>query len=241
MSYLRTSENMIWRVRCGEDSYVLRCHRPQVLDCAALPALGREEIEAELKWLAALGSQLPFQIPAPVATRDGALVMPTRSAVGHELYWTMLKWVPGRQYRRGIRPIHLKRAGMMAALLHNAARAIGAPPWPRPRWDQHRLDRALGELQPAMDARQLPDETIALLMYAHGKCSNLMDCLISDSDRGYIHADLNINNMVFRGDSASPIDFCSSGHGWVAFELAQMIAFAPTLDNLEDCMDGYST
>lgn len=239
LTYLRTSENMVWRVKTGNECFVLRCHRPRILDSAALPALGVEQIEAELKWLQALGPLLPFPVPSPICTLDGRMIKCLQTDRDDVLLWTLLKWIPGRQYSRGIRPIHLERAGAMAASLHNAARTIGTPPWPRPRWDRDRLDRAVAELNDSMKAGLLPTSTVRLVREAHVQCAALLDSDPPGVQYGFIHGDLNIQNLVYRGEIVSPIDFCSSGEGWIAFDLAHLIAFAPTNDYWDACLKGY--
>src|SRR5262249_28079273 len=50
---------------------------------------------------------------------------------------------------------------------------------------------------------------------------------------GVIHADLNLDNIIFHRGRPSPIDFDELGLGWYLFDLAELIRTSITPDNIE--------
>jgi Ser/Thr protein kinase RdoA (MazF antagonist) len=202
--------------------------------------LQANEIAAELEWLCMLAGQVSFPIPAPVAARDGASVVTRRLDQGTSLHWTMLRWVPGRQYRRGIRDIHLERAGEMTAELHAITRRMECPVLPRPRWDARQLHAAVEELRPHFAAGALPPHIWDLVLEAERGCVALMAQPSTASQFGLIHADLGVQNFVFRGGQVSPIDFCSCGYGYFAFDIAQILLPAPRQSYWEAFLRAYA-
>lgn len=227
VQHLRTSENRVWRVRQGSASHVLRCHRPASLHLASLPALRAEQIEAELHYLSRMAGRTSFPLPSAVATPGGAGVVTRVVDETTSLHWTMLRWVSGRQYRRGIRDVHMERAGRMAAELHSINRRMDCQDLPRPCWDANQLHAAVEELRPHRTDGSLSADVWELVIHAERTVVGLMSEGCPKDRSGLIHADLGIQNFVFNGDQVSPIDFCSCGHGCFAFDIAQILLPAP--------------
>ncbi|HLF89122.1 MAG TPA: phosphotransferase [Anaerolineales bacterium] len=119
---LQHSYNTIFRVDTMDgQKYVIRVNVPNVR--------ARENILAEMTWLAALGRDTTLGIPAPRANRDGELVTTaTARGVPEPRHCAVFGWVPGKELAHQISPEYYEKLGRFTAQLHNHAEAFVPPP-----------------------------------------------------------------------------------------------------------------
>jgi Ser/Thr protein kinase RdoA (MazF antagonist) len=215
LTLLNRSENETWRA----GPLVLRLHRPGYHR--------RDEIEAELAWLTALGDVpgLATVHPAgPVLTLEGRHITAFHHLPGQELQ-------PGDDLARWFAPL-----GAITARLHLHARQWTRPlGFARKRWD---VDTILGPAPHWGDWRQAPGldpQGTALLERATARlAADLRAYGTGPETFGLIHADLRLANLMVDGDRLTAIDFDDCGFGWWAYDLAAALSFIETDPRLPD-------
>lgn len=222
------SENVTFRVAvAGVPVMVVRLGRPGY-------AASTDHIRSELVWVDALKTDAGISTPAPVRGIDDDFVQfvvdeggAAWSAVAFGFVsGTMLEDQPDAEL-----PQHFVEIGRVTALLHEHARAWGAPDgfvrfaWQIPdcvgagaRWGDWRA-AALSPLQrrtlEGAEARAIA--TLDELGVAPG-----------GADFGLIHGDLRPSNVMITGDEVDPlvvIDFDDCGYGYYLYDFAAAITF----------------
>lgn len=119
---IQHSYNAIFRVDTVDgEKYVIRVNVPQVRT--------RENILAEMTWLAALGRDTTLGLSVPRANRDGDLVTTaTAPGVVEPRHCAVFGWVPGNDLAQHISPESYKQLGRITAQLHNHAETFVPPP-----------------------------------------------------------------------------------------------------------------
>jgi len=238
---ISASENRLWKVLADRDCLVLRCHRPPPFEIASLPAPTRNEIECELQWLRFLRERVSFRVPEPLASRHGEQVLTTAWEESLPLHWTVLRWIPGRQLRKSLRPAHMSLAGEMVGELHACHGSADHPQLQRPSWDHARLSAAFEELQPLRITGDLDSATWNTLVRIRDQVGQLLDSLSFRGNAfGMIHADIHPGNLLWVGNRVSLIDFSSCGFGSRAFDIAQLLTMAPDDSYWEAFWKGYA-
>lgn len=219
ISLLTHHENVTFSVRRppAGDRYLLRIHRPGYQTA--------ESIESELHWLRALAEDGALVVPRPVTANDARVVAVGRNANAAPFLCSLLRWVPGRRMLRKQRPEHYRQLGRVTAMLHEHARSWTRPPgFTRPTWNTegllgHRpnlvdvaIDNAWALVPPKY--RPILDEVAARFTDATDRLGRSPDAF------GLIHSDLHLENVIFAGGSARPIDFDDCGFGWFVYDLA---------------------
>jgi Ser/Thr protein kinase RdoA (MazF antagonist) len=147
----------------------------------------------------------------------------------------LLKWLPGKTAATRSDAVY-KSAARMIARLHRHAESF------RPGTGS--------------SARQLDGEWLfgprffahspaarSYLKSARGRASQNIEKFVRratlalgkrPSRFGLIHADLNLDNIVFYRGQAGPIDFDEFGLGWYLFDLAELIRTSITPDNWQE-------
>ncbi len=200
-------ENTTFRVDSGGGAYLLRVHRP------GKHPLGY--VDSELSWLAALRRDTGLAVPEPVPASSGAITATVGApGVPEERVCSVLRWQLGRRLSAGARPVHLARLGSAMARLHE--HVIG---WERPagfgreRWDAAGLFGGAWEMVPP--AHRARWERVA------GHVGELMARLGDDpATFNLIHADLHLDNVLFRDGTARLIDFDDCGFGHFVYDAA---------------------
>ena len=227
---LREHWNDVYRVDVGTERYALRRHSPIYHDTPS--------IESELLWLDVLSTELAGRVPAPVPTRDGALVY--RSDVGREdprrlrggtaldsqERWTLLRWVHGRAPGR-MGPPTLARLGHLLAALHDHADRWRPPPtFRRPRIDIPSLGRSW--FQPHDDRcwHGIADDVAKRLRAALESAAHVERELERSSPElfGLIHADLHRGNLLRAEGGLGALDFDDCAFGCRLYDLAVVLA-----------------
>ena len=242
------SENIVFRVDTESgQAFVFRFHRP----CYhSLP-----ELQAELKWVAAL-NQAGIGAPVPRLAKDGrAFVSVHLPELSQTRYASLVEWVEGvalatmieQETDKSNLVSYFHKAGQLAARIHNHAMTwplppgfqrhafdadglIGVKPFWGPFWEQPKL--TAGERGQIIHARKL----IYRILTDYGK---------GRGTYSLIHADLHPDNLIITGDNVHIIDFDDAGFGWHQYELAVAIFYyqdTPFFDTIREAIvAGYLT
>lgn len=227
--------------------YLLRIHQRDHHD----PRLDRRQvIESELAWLAALRADTALAVPEPVYTLNGALILAAEITGTGTRFCSLLRWLDGRIQFEHAAPRHLYLVGALMAKLHNHAASWHLPPsFARVRWDWHAffgdiapyaglgVQRAWAAIPPAY--RPIFERVVEPLRMA-------MDALGEEPGAfGLIHADLHLDNVLFAGGEARPIDFDDCGLGYWVYDMAVTLWLYRMKDNWPVYRDaffsGYAT
>ena len=257
---LRFEHNTTFRVDASNGRYLLRISRPQ--------AHGPEAIASEMAWLTALRRDTDLRVPAPVAARDGSLVLVgSDTGVPEARSCVLLRWLDGRFVNRGLVPVHLRRVGLLAGRLQEQA-ATWAPPagFLRPRVDTLTSQGKVDSMSPSAAAALDGDHPSAA---DADRAIGLVEALFSRNDAtilakaieviwattrrlaketsafGLIHGDLHHENFLFDDGEARAIDFDDCGWGFYLYDLAVTLfelEDRPRYDELRDALGGaYAT
>jgi Ser/Thr protein kinase RdoA (MazF antagonist) len=181
----------------------------------------RAAIDAEITWLAALGAA-GLHVPTPQRDRAGGFI---QEWPGGRLA-VVLSWVDGRLLDAGIRPLHLRRVGRMTGAMHRIAEGLVA--------QGAITTRRMGDM-PDLDAwadsRRPPNPTLAAdaqrrIEAAARRLRSTLAAMPTTADSwGFIHSDLHLWNLLFRGSVAGAIDFSECGFGHHALDLAAALQY----------------
>ncbi|HYP40466.1 MAG TPA: phosphotransferase [Chloroflexia bacterium] len=206
--------------------YVLRIHR------AGTPTL--ESVGAELDWLAALRRDTTLEVPAPVPTRAGPLlILAATPGVPQPHICVLFHWLPGRLLRHGLTPRHMERTGELMARLQNHARQWGPPPgftrgrvdWPieAARWVPDPFAQEVIASIHTLVARTLSVAEAERVMAVLERVRTAEQALGQGPDTfGLIHADLHYGNLLFARGTVRAIDFDDCGFGPLLYDPAVM-------------------
>jgi Ser/Thr protein kinase RdoA (MazF antagonist) len=209
--------NGIFRVDTPDDKYVLRVCR------AAQTEGGRDQLWSEMAWLAALREEPSLEVPEPVATRDGELVVTAHvDGVPEPRHCAVFSWLPGRDLDAQLTPENVAQLGALAARLHRQAAS-----WEPPAgFSIVRYNRVLPAFEEALlfdpeFADVLPPERRDVFMAAAARVEEAINRLqASGEPMRVIHGDLHRWNVkVFRG-RLSPFDFEDLIWGWPVQDIA---------------------
>jgi Ser/Thr protein kinase RdoA (MazF antagonist) len=254
LTLLRHDYNTTFRVEAEGGPYVLRINRPGVHTAQA--------IESEMAWLGALRRETDLGVPAPVAARDGSLVVVAGDAgvpVPHAC--VLLRWLEGRFGDRRLAPVQLRRVGILEARLHeHTDRWVPPPGFVRPRVDcltnAGRAASTAGSAsasvagdRPARDdaddglhlvEKLVSGEAAALFARAlEPVWSTTRSLAQAPGSFGLIHGDLHYENFLFHRGEVRAIDFDDCGWGFHLYDLAVSLwelDERPHYDELRDAL-----
>lgn len=224
---LRHEHNTTFRVDAPGGPYVLRIHRPGV----HAPAT----IASELTWLAALRCDTALRVPAPVAARDGSLVVVADApGVPEPRACVLLRRLEGRFAAASLTAAQLRAVGALQAGLQAHAAAWTPPPgFARPCVEGlTTAARALASA-PGADGGPHPgsedgERAAALAGELLGAAAAGVVVAAVDRARAataaaprlLVHGDLHQENYLFADGAACAIDFDDAGWGSPLYDLA---------------------
>jgi Ser/Thr protein kinase RdoA (MazF antagonist) len=127
---------------------------------------------------------------------------------------------------QGLRPVHLHRAGVLIAQLHDSAQALQAQGLFPPAHAAH-----------GAELSRLADHSDRLRRWGGRRLQHAVDAATQrlalqqrhwprdGRHHGWIHGDLHPWNLLFADGRAGAIDFSDSGWGWLAQDLAAVLQF----------------
>jgi len=196
------------------DCFLLRIHNE---------ARQKSEIYGEMMFLDHLRSQ---NITTPVGqkSRSGEHVLDFVSPDGETLYATLLTWIDGDVLSEPPTDIQAKNMGCLLAQLHNASASF----FPEenqsfPEWGVERFRENMKKLsqyhsiflsEKGWEMYQRVADKIIVELEKVEKCSQ---------NYGFIHGDFHMENIIFRENTAFPIDFGRCGYGYFLYDIASTI------------------
>jgi len=251
LKFVQYSANIIYRVdvpgslpvRGGRGAYVPNRYLLRVLYTDHL-----EGVKGEMTWLAALSREAGLPVPEPVPALNGDLVtgVATPGAPQGRIV-SLMRWIDGRRLTTGFRPSHFRVWGRMMARLHQFAAGWRPPEgFERPVWDWEGqlggryFDGGVEDLVASM-----PERLKEPFQGVSQEARQVMEGLGKGPDAyGLIHADMYLENVLFKGDEAYPIDFEDCGFGYWLWDIAIALCSWPWTDEwywMRDAfMEGYA-
>lgn len=238
ISLISNRENVIYKVVQQNKNYVLRLHRNGYRNAA--------ELRSELQWMAAL-AQRGLQVPAPVATPDGAFIAEVDGVFVDAL--NMLPGAPlgksGQLNNIEDRQAFFRDLGQKIAQFHELCDAWAPPDtFSRPKWGRQGL---LGEAPTwgrFWEHPHLSPSEKSLFVDVREKANSILQACEADLDYGLIHADLVGENILMQHGQMSFIDFDDGGWGFRDFELATTLLHFVSKPDYPDLrhglLEGYS-
>lgn len=230
-------ENAVFEMTTPIGRAALRLHRQGYQSDAA--------IRSELWWCAAM-AKTGIAVPAPIAAKDGALLVPL--STGRNA--SAIAWVDGVPLGDARTPFampidqiiarHLS-LGRLIASIHTATDRLTLPPdFTRPRWD---IDGLVGETpfwgrfwdHPAASAAQTKTLHRARVYLR----DRLTEHAANGGDFGPIHADVLRENILVNDSSLSLIDFDDSGYGYRLYDLGTVMSqnlYEPAYVQIRDAL-----
>ncbi|WP_110642743.1 phosphotransferase [Salinicola sp. CPA57] len=191
----------------------------------------REDIVSELAWLAAL-RDAGYQVPEPVATRDGetVLTLSLEKESGDEegqRHAVLFGWIAGDMPTNAVDPQAFRRLGGITAHLHRHSRHWKRPPgFQRIVWNHQTMVGERGHWGRWQDAPNLKADDHPVIAAAIERIGAELEAYGRSPRRyGLIHADLRLTNLLIEGNATRIIDFDDCGFGWYLHDLAAALSF----------------
>lgn len=230
LTLVKYRENAVFSARRANGQRVaVRIHRYGYHSDAALTS--------ELHWMRELAASGAVDVPPVVAAADGRLTIRVKhAAVSQPRQVSVLGWLSGAPVGTSedgtdvsdalVAKLYFD-AGVVAAALHDASRAMTIPAdFVRHSWDEEGLigDNPLwGQF---LELPTLTDAQRDLLRRATATAAeDLANFGKRDGSYGLIHADLVPENLLNEDGRLKLIDFDDAGYGWYMFELATALYF----------------
>jgi Ser/Thr protein kinase RdoA (MazF antagonist) len=216
----------------GGGRYVLRVHTTRNM----------QAITSELVWLAALRHEGGLGVPEPITTRDGKMYTTVRIP-GEEREWhvSLLRWVAGRRFRKGISPGPARAWGHALGRLHRFAAGWQPPEsfsrmylgWKGLYRQEGGLWHPAGELFAMMPARYR-----GAFEAVTKQVRKVMEDLGEGPDTfGLVHGDMYLENVLFRAGEARIIDFDDCGFGYWMYDIGVALSQWPWTDPWQSIRD----
>jgi Ser/Thr protein kinase RdoA (MazF antagonist) len=160
---------------------------------------------------------------------------------------SLMRWVDGKHLTKGLRPHHASAWGKLVAQLHSFSAGWQPPDgFERPHWDwdgqlgNRVLRTPVGELIATM-----PDQFQEPFTIVSQDVKQVMESFGKGPDAyGLIHADMYLENLLFKAGHPRLIDFEDCGYGYWMWDLGVIFSQWPWTDDfplLRDAfMDGYA-
>jgi Ser/Thr protein kinase RdoA (MazF antagonist) len=234
---LQDGENTTWKVT------TLRPRRTLVLRLHRANYQSPTRIEAELRWLEALGRDLPGCAPTPIRSTAGAALQAV--AVGgtdQTRPASLLTWTSGRFAAWPGSPRALGRLGALTAKLHVHGRAwrhAAKRQRPALAFEDHVGARCHWGIAP-LDVPGLRKSQRTFLAKTLRDLAPRIDSWDNPrTKRGLIHGDLHLGNALIEGDVARAIDFDDCVRTWYLMDPAVTLLSAALHDGFDARRDAY--
>jgi Ser/Thr protein kinase RdoA (MazF antagonist) len=246
LRFLQYFENCIYRVEVPGDILFINKADPFIANRYVLRIHAGSDVEtitSELTWLAALDQEAGLPVPAPVLTSDGKLLTTVSTTdMPNGRIVSVMRWLDGRRFCKGILPKYLTALGQVVAQMHNFS-ASWQPPvgFTRPHWN---WDSQLGGSMfrhPIMEVvDSIPSIYQQPFQVISQEAKRMMTLLGKGSDAyGMIHSDLYPENMLFKAGKAYPIDFEDCGYGYWMWDIAIALCGWAWGDKWESMRDAF--
>ncbi len=243
MSLLTNGTNCIFRIDTqGGKKFALR------VCLAGAIAHSLEQIRSEMMWLDALGRETDLLIPAPLLTRDGALMTTVEApGVPEPRHVMIFSWIPGGDIAEQLTLENVARYGAFAAQLHMHGAAFQPPP----DFSIVSYDRTFYFQEPELLLKaERPDiispDCHAVFQVATDRVRLAIESLkASGEPLRVLHGDLHIWNVKAYRGQVGAFDFEDLTLGWPVQDIAITLYYLHGRENypqlLEAFRRGYTT
>lgn len=195
----------------------------------------REQIGAEMAWLAALAQDTDLRVPTPQHTVSGELLARVYSQeLGRDLPAALFSWLPGRDLGDGATPAQMREVGRATATLHAHARS-----WTVPGGTALRLlDQPLMDVPDnfAGDHEGLTPERREVIGIVLDRVAATLHTLYARETPHALHADLHPWNLRWARGQLAVFDFDDSGIGLPVQDLAIAAYYLRPRGELEEAL-----
>ena len=224
MTLVARRHNDVFRVDAEGGPFALRIQNDLLSDPQAM---------TQLAWLEALARDTTLSVPTPVRTIDSLPFTHVRIGDARRRA-VLLRWLPGRPAAKADDDTYRRAAAMIAQLHDHATLFRPARALPCRKLDDEWLFGDRYFVRRVSPFLKLDASQRRVMTKAERSVRDVMDALGHRSRRyGFIHADVNLANILFHRGRASPIDFDEFGIGWYLFDIAELIRTSISPDNLE--------
>ena len=237
LTFLRQSENAIFKVETSERQYVLRLHI-QKDGLNVQHDIGR--LESEMKFLKELHKHSSLRVQCPIETKSSCLY----AQLPNNTFASLLTWLDGDNFDPSHKDAaeHAHLVGeMISDLRAFTTGRFDINSLPHPAYDSQRVMQVVDALKDGIDiglytASQYED----LLQAAQCICKEMDAANLSEGTSGLIHGDLGPGNIIMHNGTASPIDFGRFSHGPYLLDLSGFIASLKQPHLRKAALEGYS-
>jgi Ser/Thr protein kinase RdoA (MazF antagonist) len=229
--------NCVFRVATGDGGRsVLRVNLPR--------RRTRDEVGGEMAWLASLAADGSVRVPAPIAARDGSLVIEAvHAGVPEPRMCVLFGWLEGARLADVMTPEHVAALGEATAGLHRHARSFPVPPGMQV-WDSPFPFREAEVLFDQTHATIVDDRMRGAFERTRDRTVALIEDLLATEPPRMLHADLHEDNAFVQPDGRIAIlDFDDAMAGWPVQDLSVTVwalAAHPRFEVLEAALrEGY--
>ncbi|TVX86851.1 phosphotransferase enzyme family protein [Paenibacillus agilis] len=183
----------------------------------------KAEIRAEMMLLQALGSR-GLTVPEGQVSRNGEYVLELVSDQGETLYVTLMNWLEGELLNEAPTECQVSNMGQLMARLHiAAAEFVPDTDHSFPSWGVDSFRKNMAKLEQYYPCF-LSEKGWSMYQRAADKIIADLEAMEKHARSfGLIHADLHMENVIFRGEEAFPIDFARCGYGYYLYDIAGTI------------------
>ncbi|MEC0245274.1 phosphotransferase [Paenibacillus chitinolyticus] len=249
VQFIRHNENMTYRVTDGTTgrSYLLRIHKP-VTDKLHGLQHSKEGLNAEMQWLADLGTAAGMRVQKPVASHAGEWVtsvnLDAESGAQSGIFCTLLEWIEGRDVGNGesFSREMVKGLGRQLGIMHLFSQTYaGAAELRRPRYaGVEQNEEMLARIRSGLSMDLFREEDLEIVGRTFTRIADKLERHSrSGTTWGLIHADINKGNLIVTEQGFSLIDFCLFGHGYYGYDLAGC-ALTMKTELRDSVLEGYS-
>ena len=187
LAFIRHNDNVTYRVTTANSkAYLLRIHIP-ITSAIGTHGADYGMVNSEVTWMLALAKDTNLTIPKPKRNRSGELVTRIRSKDGIPINSTLLSWIAGEPYHKGLESKETAyRIGLLLATLHNQASQWNYPAgFIRPRRDVAYFENMLKAIHPAVADGRISQADYAELSISVGLLIELMSGLDENPDHRF--------------------------------------------------------
>jgi Ser/Thr protein kinase RdoA (MazF antagonist) len=246
LTFTHSGGNVIFRVdapgpvpdRIKHDPYV-----PNRYNLRMLATNHDEGVLGELTWLSALRKEANLPVPEPVPTSSGELLCRiTTPLVPAGKLVSLMRWVDGHHITKNLLPQHASAWGRLVARLHQFSVSWQPPEgFTRPEWDWEgqlgngELCTPVAELVASMPERfQEPFKIVS------GEVREVMESFGKSPDAyGLIHADMYLENLLFKAGLPRLIDFEDCGYGYWMWDFGVIFSQWPWTEDFPRLRDAF--
>lgn len=243
--FLRHNGGVTYRLddEAGQPLYLLKIAQPAGESGSTPP----ERLMVVMEWLAALATESELVVQEPVTNRYGALLTTVEvDDLSEPFTCSVQRWVEGVHLRDAFSLEQAFMVGAMIGQLHeHSSRWTCREPRQGLEQDERWLDHCLSQLHEVVRSGLLNEVGWRTVEVAADRIAETMRALGRTPKRwGAVHGDLHHQNLLFHGDSVSPIDFGDLRLAHFPYDLGVVLYHLMYLDDVavrRAVLDGYQS